>query len=392
MHFNTIATSLAAACCLAHLGAGAPVSQDHSQGIPRTSLLPRTFHLKATPPAHKPHHPASATPAAPIPAPQPKQTGAQLPLLSKVTVALAGGDVPEGGPKSISTSAAKLFRVADFLENIESAYFAQSLKSLKKDTNFTTPFPGGSMSIASMTRQIAAQKLVHKATLEGLMLRANEQPGPACTEILPVHSVAQYLAGANLATSAAIGAISTSLQSLSDSGDRNLIPAISSILSVKSKQDAVLRAASHTEPSSSPLDTAISLSWAVRLSLDLVNPASCSQLPEVDIIPQMKVTNPVFSAVAQVPMPVTMTFTFDAARVTPGAPLFVGWVNQANAPVYTPVTVAADGMSGTAPMPLGKGMTGVVYAALTNQAGSLATTMQELSDLTLAGPAGVLFS
>lgn len=322
-----------------------------------------------------------SVPAAQPPAVQPPN------LLSIQTAELAGGGVPAGGPTSFSPNAIVNFKIANFLEGVESAFFAQSLIILGKDPAFTTPGADGK-SIQNITSQIAAQELVHKATLEGLILTAKEQPVPACTTILPVSDVPDFLAKANLVTSTAIGVIVTILQSLAGSMDAGLLGPLSSILSVESKQDAFFRMASANTPSSSPIDTAISPAWAVHLALDLVDPLSCPQLPAVDMLPKMTVTNPVFGSTPPSVMPPEMTFTFERTRVMDGVPLFVGWVNQANAPVYTPITVGADGTSGSTPIPAG--LTGIAFAALTNQ--SSAMTTAQLTDATIAGPAGVLFS
>jgi len=66
--------------------------------------------------------------------------------------------------------------------------------------------------------------------------------------------------------------------------------------------------------------------------------------------------------------------------------LYVGWVNQANPVVYSNVTVS-NGI-GTADIP--QGLTGITFAALTAQ--NTATTVDGLSNATLAGPAPILMS
>ncbi|KAF4636434.1 hypothetical protein G7Y89_g1651 [Cudoniella acicularis] len=92
--------------------------------------------------------------------------------------------------------------------------------------------------------------------------------------------------------------------------------------------------------------------------------------------------SPVLSATAPTTLPTSITFT--ALGVPQNRKLFVGWVNQANPVVYSNVTLK-NGI-GTADVP--KGLTGIAFAALTAQ--DTATTVDGLSNVTLAGPAPVL--
>ena len=63
-----------------------------------------------------------------------------------------------------------------------------------------------------------------------------------------------------------------------------------------------------------------------------------------------------------------------------GKQLLVGWVNQRNAPVYTPLNITAKG-KGTAATP--PGMNGAVFAVVTTQQPDNA---EDLALATLAGP------
>jgi hypothetical protein len=63
-----------------------------------------------------------------------------------------------------------------------------------------------------------------------------------------------------------------------------------------------------------------------------------------------------------------------------GKQLLVGWVNQLNTPVYTPLNITAKG-KGTAATPLG--MNGAVFAVVTTQQPDNAN---DLALATLAGP------
>jgi hypothetical protein len=119
-------------------------------------------------------------------------------LLSQATADKAGGGVPSGllPETSFTPNAVQLFKVANFIENIESAFFAQVLQSLGKDQTFNAPARDG-RSIANVTSQIAAQELVHIATVGGLLGAAGEQSVPACANIVGVSDTNDFLAKSN---------------------------------------------------------------------------------------------------------------------------------------------------------------------------------------------------
>ncbi|KAH8688002.1 hypothetical protein BGZ60DRAFT_522630 [Tricladium varicosporioides] len=127
-------------------------------------------------------------------------------LLSQAALDQAGGGVPSGPlpQSSFSANAMQNFKVADFIEGIESGFFAAALNSLNKNPNFKDP-DGNGLSIANITTQIAAQELVHKAILEGLLGLVMEPTIPLCTTIFPINDTNDYLAKVNIVTSAAIG-------------------------------------------------------------------------------------------------------------------------------------------------------------------------------------------
>lgn len=305
-------------------------------------------------------------------------------LLSPLTAQQAGGGVPAGPPPqtSFSPNALANFKVANFIEGIESGFFAGALQSLSKDQTFTTPSADGK-SIANVTTQIAAQELVHKATLEGLLQLANMPPVPACASINQVNDTADFLAKANIVTSAAIGVIITILASLSTT-DPNLIGPLSSILSCESQQDAFFRISGSNTPSASPFNTALSTTYAYNIALTFADPLSCPQLLPLPILPSLNLTSPVFSATAPATPPTSITF--NATGVVQNQKLYIGWVNQANPIVYSNVTV----VNGIATADIPKGLTGIGFAALT--ADMTPTTVDGLTNVTLAGPAPVLLS
>ncbi|PQE13924.1 late sexual development protein [Rutstroemia sp. NJR-2017a BBW] len=305
-------------------------------------------------------------------------------LLSQATADQAGGGVP-GGPlpeTSFTPNAVQLFKVANFIENIESAFFAQVLQSLGKDETFNAPARDG-RSIANVTSQIAAQELVHIATVGGLLGAVGQPSVPACATVVGVSDTNDFLAKSNVITSASIGVIISLISTLATT-DAPLVRPLASILSTESQQDTFFRMTGNNTPSAAPFNTGLSTTFAYNIALNLVDPRSCPQLMPLPILPSLNLTSPIMTATSP-PTPPT-SITFNATDVPLGKNLYIGWVNQVNPIVYTNVTV--KGGVGSVDVP--KGLTGMTFAALTAQ--MMETTVDGLSNATLAGPAPVLLS
>jgi hypothetical protein len=106
--------------------------------------------------------------------------------------------------------------------------------------------------------------------------------------------------------------------------------------------------------------------------------------------PFTNATIPYVNATAPTGGPAKLEFTWDpkqAPFVTEsGEKLLVGWVNQLNVPVYTPLDITAAG-KGTASIP--QGMNGVAFAVITVQQPD---NVDDLALATMAGPVVVSLS
>lgn len=323
--------------------------------------------------------------------------------LSQTTIIDAGGDVPEGGPAiQLSSNGVSNFQLANFIENIESQFFAQALTALATDIAFTTPGPDG-LSVQDVITKVAAQELVHKATVEGALTGSGAVTIGGCTKVDTVSSTAELLARANVSclapcicfnisnyrqiiTSSSIGGI-IAIEGSVVKTDPGLITSASSILGSESRHDAFFRQSEGAVPNPAPFETAISAIWAYNLILGFVDPGSCPTLLPIQILPELTISSPPpTSAPPKIP-PTIISFTVNQSIASESSNLFIGWVNQANAPVYTIATVSSAGQ-GTAPVP--GGLNGAAFAALTNQ--NTATSVDALTSATLAGPAVVVIS
>jgi len=341
---------------------------------------------------------------------------APISQLSQQTITVAGGDVPNGGPAvKLSTNGISNFQL-----------FAQALTNLVSDSAFTTPGSDG-VSVQDVVTKVAAQvskacsccwaisphtapnlqillelfvtkiiylnimltlyqELVHKATIEGALTSSGALTIPECTKVEIVSSTAQFLTRANIITSTSIGAIISLSGSLAQS-DPSLVSTASSILGVEARQDGFFRVSESLVPDPAPFETQISGIWAYNIVLSFVDQKSCPTLLPLPILPVLTITSPPPDAIPTAVPPTTISFTVDRSIITRNEKLFIGWVNQANVPVYTVATISILG-KGTAPIP--SGLSGASFAALTNQ--NTAVSVDALTSATIAGPAVVIVS
>ncbi|KZL86153.1 hypothetical protein CI238_13126, partial [Colletotrichum incanum] len=170
--------------------------------------------------------------------------------------------------------------------------------------------------------------------------------------------------------------------------DATLLPGVLAMAATEARHDALMAAADGRPASPTAFDTAIPEEWAFNLALGSVVPGACPSLPALPVVPGLS---------AQLGGVgggggsgggggVTCSFFWDpeqaAASIESPKPLFIAWVNQLAAPVYTSLAATSPG-NGTASPP--GGMAGSVFAVLTSQ--DEAAKVAELAGYALAGPA-----
>jgi len=148
--------------------------------------------------------------------------------------------------------------------------------------------------------------------------------------------------------------------------------------SVATTDPALLQNIASTVTVEARHDTRISPEWALNLALPFVVPGSCPLSPAVRRFPRLEILG--------VMTPTTTMITFaTTANVTQG--MYVGWVNQANVPAYTSISVLAGMPQGVFNTTVPPGMGGMAFAALTGQ--TMARDVAALTVATLAGPVPV---
>ncbi|MCJ1285719.1 hypothetical protein MMC26_005060 [Xylographa opegraphella] len=306
-----------------------------------------------------------------------RRQAAQMNISTEV-VSIAGGGVPDGPlPSALSKSALNDIQVANFLENLESAFFQAAVTNITAWG--TTGFPDDTLDIV---RRVAAQEQVHVATFEAILTHFDTPVIPPCQYQFPVTDTASFLKLAQIITSVGIGAV-INLAATTSVTDPALIQNLASTVTNEARQDAFFRqAALGLVPNPTPQDTQISAIWALNLALPFVVPNSCPLFPEVPLFPAMNVVAPTGNSTGD-----QGTITFSTTAGVLGN-LSIAWINQANLPVYTPVarTLVAGQLTSVIP----PGMGGMAFAALVNQ--TTAKDVAALTTMTLAGPATVQIS
>jgi hypothetical protein len=163
---------------------------------------------------------------------------------------------------------------------------------------------------------------------------------------------------------------------------------VASIVTVESRHDAFFRHVQGKVPNPAPFDTGSNDIWAYNMALSFIVPGSCPVDVPIPVLPKL-------DAVQQEQQPTAwhngstndnmlQHFAWDPTQmsfvVEEGKQLLVGWVNQVNVPIYTPLTVVSYGM-GTASVP--RGMNGIAFAVITAQQYD---NVNDLAFGTLAGP------
>lgn len=294
---------------------------------------------------------------------------------------IAGGGPPNFPlPASISAAGIAGFTGANFLENLESAFFLEGLRNLTHTWR-------SSPEVIDVVRHIVAQEEIHVQTIENVLENFHAPTLDPCQYVFPVDSEASFLQLANVITSVGIGAVIDLASSLAIN-DPDLVAGPASIVTVEARHDAFFRlTALNAVPNPAPFDTRVSGAWALNLANQFVVPGSCP--------PSQKIDFPIFPTLTVIPpnanSPITgseceISFSLDTTKVPPQQQLFIGWVNQANVPVYTPATLGNGHVQTSIPA----GLTGIAFAALTNQ--NTALDVNALTEKTLAGPAPVQIS
>jgi hypothetical protein len=175
-----------------------------------------------------------------------------------------------------------------------------------------------------------------------------------------------------------------------------LVRLVASILTVESRHDAFFRHVLGEVPNPAPFDTGSNEIWAYNIALSFIVPGSCPVEVHVPILPRLNVTQQEQATTRYTNSTNGATntnlhqFSWDPTQmpfvVEEGKQLLVGWVNQVNVPIYTPLSVTSPG-KGTSSVP--QGMNGIAFVVITTQQ---YVNVNDLAFGILAGPVVVPIS
>jgi Ferritin-like domain len=234
------------------------------------------------------------------------------------------------------------------------------------------------------------QNEVYLETLVNLLIVYNIMPIPPCNYSFPMNSTKDFFELVHVITSAGIG-ITIGLAECLAVTDLLFIRSASSIFAVESRHDVFFRQTLGKVPNPATFDTGLSDIWAYNLALTFVVPGSCPVKVVAPILPRLTAVEPTVAPFANRTEGLEqLEFTWDPAQIPfvteEGKQLFIGWVNQLNNPVYTPLKITNRG-KGTARLP--PEMNGVAFAVITVQTPN---NVNDLALATMAGPVLVLLS
>ncbi|KAK1838446.1 twin-arginine translocation pathway signal [Colletotrichum chrysophilum] len=283
---------------------------------------------------------------------------------------------------TISAPAARSLQLALFIKNAEVDFF----RRLSSTVETTSPPNITGADLES----ISTQDQIQRDALRRILDAAGEDPVQPCTYSPPPGDWAASVSAGSRLKSIGASANLGIAESIAAT-DATLLPGVLAMAATEARHDAVMAAADGKPASPTAFDTAIPEEWAFNLALGSVVPGTCPSLPALPVVPGLLaqlggVGGGGGSGGSGGGGGVTCSFSWDpeqaAASIESPKPLFIAWVNQLAAPVYTSLAATSPG-NGTASPP--GGMAGSVFAVLTSQ--DEAATVAELAGYTLAGPA-----
>ncbi|KAI9698137.1 MAG: hypothetical protein M1836_004139 [Candelina mexicana] len=283
---------------------------------------------------------------------------------SQDVINLAGGPPPTlPPPPSLSASASERLQLGLYLENLEADYFNSGLANIS-----TWGLVGIPPNIVDGLGPIAAQEKIHVSTVASLLGYFNQPIPLPCKYTYPVSSTAEFLGLGSFIGSVGFGSVMDVGLNVSTT-DPALVAVIEPTVATEARHNTFFRMLGGLLPSPSPADTLVPALFAKLWFDQFVVPGSCPN--------PLNTTYPYLPplSVQDAPRPLLTTrpngplhFKWDASAVTKvpaykyGAPAYIAWINQLNAPIYSAVKRSAD--SGKARISIPDGLTGVAYAVL----------------------------
>ena len=193
--------------------------------------------------------------------------------------------------KTLSQDGINQLQLANFLENLEAAFFREGTVNYTQRWNSKAEVNG--VKTADVIRRIAAQEDIHKETIQDLLKANRAEAVASCKYSFPVTDEKSFLALASIITNVGIGSLINTVGKLSVT-DGQLEASVASIIPVEARHDAFFRLYNKEVPNPSSFETRISGIWAYNLALDFIQHGSCENLPHfirsLPVFPDLQLT------------------------------------------------------------------------------------------------------
>jgi hypothetical protein len=332
----------------------------------------------------------------------PARTTSEVPIvITSDDAKLASGNVPTLLPSDchhVSRDVVADLQLINHLFNLKYAFFTELLGNLSSSTAYSAdPAYAGlypiepvasstAPSVVSTLSILTAQTKVQLATIQQVLINYGISIVPACDYSFGDTSLVGGLNTGSLIINSIIGYLTTVTAHECD-----LSTIISSILATQARHDALLRFLTSASAYPTPFDTAIPGDYAYSLNFAYITPGSCpADLPfkKIELLRHQVFGKPDPTK----PPPTAVTFFYDPSdKVEKAKNLYLGWIGQLGAVVYTPFTKNGTD-TGYSPPPLFPTWTakGTIYVVLTTT--NQTKSPEDLPGDTLKGPSEIILS
>ena len=300
----------------------------------------------------------------------------------------AAGTLPNGPPPpQISPEGVTNLQLIALNEVFEVAFFSELVY------NVSNRVPGYELGysrryVLDTLKTIVAQEELHTLNANQALQHFNQDPIQPCRYNFSVTDFESAIALAGTFTDVVLGTLQDVNQIFAQSGDVDLVRAVSSVIGNEAEQEGFFRFFQRKQPSAQPFLTTSTRDFAFTAIQGFVIPGSC---PNINLI-NLKTFKPL-NVLSENIKPRTQNIKFSFNKADAGTEDFgslaLVWINQQNEPIVKPLLnpeVKGDTVSFEAELPYNEFiMNGLTIAAVTKGMGPFASA-DDVAKAAIFGP------